>query len=185
MKILKSIALLVILGLLVVVCLGMPPALNAADKSTLDNEAISKLLADAKTQAIDLKKAAEQLESFTRTKASWESHAGMIEKMKEQINETGKLLAKMTDLRSSGTPWQQQAIDQITPLLKELATNTTATIDHLKANRSRLNTPEYRDYVIANYDVATELTALISDFVDYGRTKARLENLTNKLEIER
>lgn len=183
MNTVKNFVLLAILGVLVAASLVM--VLKAADKSPLDSEEITKLLSDAKIQALDLKTASEQLESLTHRNTSWEHHADVIAKMKVQINATGNLLAKMSGVRSSGSPWQQQAIDQITPLLKELAANTTATIEHLNDNKGRLNTPAYREYVLTNYDLASELSALISDFVDYGKTKAKFETLSRRLEIER
>jgi len=37
----------------------------------------------------------------------------------------------------------------------------------------------------ANADYATDLAAMIGDFVDYGKTRDRLERLSNKLEIPR
>jgi hypothetical protein len=40
---------------------------------------------------------------------------------------------------------------------------------------------EYKDYLEANADYATDLAAMIADFVDYGRTKQRLERLAAKL----
>jgi hypothetical protein len=48
-------------------------------------------------------------------------------------------------------------------MLKELASNTTATIE--------------------NYGLASSLAELISDCVNYGKSKARSEELASKLEV--
>lgn len=180
----KKIVFVAILGLLVGGYLMITPALGAVDKSTLDSDEMSKLLSQAKTEALELKMDAEKMESFARTKLSWESHATAVELVKEHVNAVGRLVVKLNETRNTGSPWQQQAVDQITPLLKELASNTTATIEHLNNNKNRLHTPEYKEYLVMNYDLASELSALIVDFVDYGKTKAKFENLTNKLEME-
>lgn len=181
----KSALFLAILSLFAIVCIVTPQSAAAVDKAKLDSEEVSKLLADAKSEAFELKHDAEIMESFSHSKLSWESHARVIEQIKEHVNAVGRLETKLRNARVTASPWQEQAIDQITPLLNELATYTEAAINHLNANRARLHSTEYQDYLKANYEVASELAALVTDFVDYGKTKNRFEHLRDKLEIER
>ena len=89
----------------------------------------------------------------------------------------------LQELRPATAPWQQQAIDRITPLLREVASNTESTIDHLNSNPERIHASPYRDYVVTNYDLTNELAALVGDFVDYGKTRAKFEKLTQNLEV--
>ena len=175
------------LGLFAIAFLLMPPAAAAADnpKAKMDSEEVSKLLAEVQAEASGLKMDAEKMESFNIGKLSWESHAHAIQQIKEHVNAAGRLLTRLNENRSLASPWQEQAIDEITPLLRELAANTTAVIEHIDANKSRLHSAEYKEYLTANYDVASELSALITDFVSYGRHKAKFEHLRDKLEIER
>ena len=49
-------------------------------------------------------------------------------------------------------------------------------------NTNKVHSPEFKDYVKANYELATDLEALIRDFVDYGNTKEKSERLGTKLE---
>lgn len=162
----------------------LTPALRAAeDKATIDSEEIARQLQEARSEAIQLKRDAEEMESFVRSKLSWESHASAIEAMKEHINAVGRLTTRLIELRDKATPWQETAIDRITPLLRELAGNTTATIEHLNNNKVRLHTQEYKDFVVANYELSSQLSALIGDFVDYGQSKAKFERLRQKLEV--
>ena len=68
------------------------------------------------------------------------------------------------------------------PFLDELGGYTYAVIEHI--NGEVKHTPaEYKDYLQANADYATDLAAMIGDFVDYGRSKDRAERLAVKLEI--
>ena len=103
--------------------------------------------------------------------------------VKEHINNTGRLLAKLKHAEASGAPWQQTAIQRIEPLLKELAANTEATIIYLNENRSKIHFPEFRDYVKANFELAADLEALIRDFVNYGEAKDKFERLGHKVEV--
>jgi hypothetical protein len=157
-----------------------PSTMNAADAP--DSEQVSKLLSEAKTMAFQLKEDAVAMESYTRMNASWESHAAAIDQMKEHINALGRQVTKLKESRSVASPWQKTAIDRIDPFLDELGGYTAAVIEHLKGDPKR--TPaEYKDYLEANADYATDLAAMIADFVDYGRTTQRLDRLAPKLEI--
>ena len=80
-------------------------------------------------------------------------------------------------------PWQQAAIKRIEPALKELAANTEATIKHLTENQGKVHFPAFKDYVKANYELATDMETMIRDFVSYGEAKEKFENLGEKLEI--
>ena len=41
----------------------------------------------------------------------------------------------------------------------------------------------YKDYIKVNADLAAELAALVGNFVDYGKTRQQLDQLTNKLDL--
>jgi hypothetical protein len=104
-------------------------------------------------------------------------------RIKDDVNAMGRLLAKLQDDRDGAASWQQAAIDRVTPVAKELASNTTAAIEHLNHNPSRLNSPDYQQYLEAICDSANNLAATISNFVEYGKTKQRLERMSSKLEL--
>ena len=157
-----------------------PSTLNATDVP--DSEQVSKLLSEAKTLAFQIKEDAVTMESYTRMNVTWEGHAAAINQIKEHVNALGRQVAKLKDARSSASPWQKTAIDRIDPYLDELGGYTSAVIEHLRGEPKRAPA-EYKDYLEANADYASDLAAMIADFVDYGRTKERLERSTTKLEI--
>jgi len=67
--------------------------------------------------------------------------------------------------------------------VRELATNTTAAINQLNQNITRPTTPDYAEYLRENADTARQLADSISNFVEYGQTRARMEQPEQKLEI--
>ena len=148
-----------------------------------DSEQVSKLLSEAKTMAFQLKEDAVTMESYTRISASWESHAAAINQIKEHINVLGKQLAKLKAAEAGASPWQKTAIDRINPFLDEMVGYTTAVIERLNGDRKH-TIADYKDYLEANADYATDLAAMIGDFVDYGNARDRTERLAAKLEIE-
>ena len=163
--------------------LAFSGAAKAADFT--DSEHVSKLLSEAKMQAYQLREDAAIMETFTRSNVSAESHATAITQIKEHVNALGRQLTKLKEARDLAAPWQKTAIDRIEPFLNELEGYTNAVIEQVNANPTKLNTPEYRDYLEANADYASDLAAMIADFVNYGNTKHKFERLNKKLEVSK
>jgi hypothetical protein len=148
-----------------------------------DSAEISQLLVDAKSHAGSLQDDAATLNSFVRSKLHWKSHAGKLSAMRTHVNELGQINQKLADLRVTGSPWQQTAIEQIDPLLREMANHLNATINHLNDNQSRIHMREYRDYVHASHELASRTAGMIRDFVDYDEAKSKADTLEAKLEL--
>ena len=148
-----------------------------------DSEQVSKLLSETKTLAFQLKEDAATMETFTRADATWQSHAVAIAQIKEHFNALSQQVTKLKAARNTASPWQQAAIDRIDPYLGEMVGYTEAIIEQLNQHPEGLRTAEYKDYLEANADYSGDLAAMIADFVDYGRTKDRLQHLTDKLEV--
>ncbi len=147
-----------------------------------DSAQVTKLLSEAKTQAFQLKEDAATMESFNRMTVSKETHSVMINQIRDHVNVLGRTEAKLKDAEAVAAPWQKQVINRIVPFLDELNGYTSAVIEHL--NGEVLHTPaEYKDYLEANADYSADLAKMIGDFVDYGKTKDRLERLQTTLEI--
>jgi hypothetical protein len=64
-------------------------------------------------------------------RSTWRSHPDKLQEIRDRVNQAGKLLTELSDAPEWATPWQHQAFDRISPLLKELADNTEAMINHL------------------------------------------------------
>ena len=183
MKIHKTLAGPMALTLLMGGYLLVPSAANAKPGEIVDNAEINRLFVEVATQASALKTDATEMETFTRTDLNWESYAEKIAGIKEHVNAAGKLLAKLEDVKAQGAPWQQTAIDRIAPLLREMASNTTATINYMNENKMRVHLAAFKDYVKTSYELAINLEAVIRNFVEYGNSKDKFENLDRALEI--
>lgn len=169
---------------LALLALSIPVVSSAFEgENTSDSEQVSTLLSEARTQAYQLSVDAATMESYTRSNLSWETHADAVTQMRAHINAAGRTLTQLEESRQSASPWQATAIDRIRPLLKEIASNTETVINYLNENPKRLFVAEYKHHIEANSDVAGQLSAMITDFVDYGNTKERLRRLSAKLEI--
>lgn len=170
-----------VLALVLAVLVVVSPGLQAA-QAAKDSAEVTALLADAKSEAEQLKLDTAEMETFTRSNLSWKTFASKITLIKEHVNNVGELTSKLNNARGGGSPRQQQAIDRINPLLQELAANVGATINHLNEHQSLVHSAHYKEYVETNHQLATDLASLISDYVDYGKTKDRMEALGKDLE---
>ena len=168
----------VVLALLAAGYLMIPTALKAV--GTPDSAEVTKLLTDTKAAAVQLKIDSGQMESFARSKASWQSYARKLETIRAHINNAGQLVTKLKAAESTGSPWQQTTIKRVESLLQEMADNLTATIKHLSDNQNRVRFPEFTNYVKSNYALTNDLEALLRASVDYGTDKANFERLSSE-----
>lgn len=152
-------------------------------QTTQNSERISQLLSEAKSHALEAENDAATLEAYTRSRLSWRAHGTQLEAMKDHVNELGKIAGEMNDLKAQGAPWQQDAIQQVTPLLQGMASNLTNAIEHLNANQSQVHMQTFRDYARTNYELAKRTADLIRDFVDYDEARLMAESLEEKLEL--
>jgi len=159
----------------------MAPSVKAAGPG--DSVEINKLLSDAKIEAIRLRDDAGLMESYSRSKATWESYTELAEMIRQHVNAADKFLMVLDATRPNGSAWQQTAIDRIDPLLRELATNSETLINELKEHGNRVHSTEFQDHVKAHAELASKLAALVTDFIDYGHTKDKVEHLSHKLEV--
>ncbi len=177
----KSIPLTIVLP--IVMGLVMFSGTSRSSAQSPDSEQISQLLVEAKSHALEAEDDAAKLEAYTRSRASWRSHGIQLENMKVHVNELGKIAGELNALAPQGSPWQQQAIQQVRPLLTEMAGNLTSAIEHLNENQSRVHMQPFRDYARTNYDLAKRTADLIRDLVDYDEAKARAGSLEQKMEV--
>ena len=157
--------------------------LLAASQNNQENPEVTRLLADAREKAAVLSRDADEMEALTRSDVSWQTHADMLNTIKEHVNDLARTVGKLNASRDSASEWQKQAIDRVMPLMKELAANTTAAINHLNENKLRPTSGSYKEYLKENAETAHQLSDIISSFVRYGDTRARLEKLEQRLEI--
>lgn len=174
----KRLAKLLKRGAILALLLLSPVFLKA---QTADSQQINDLLKEIKTHAVLAENDAATLRSFLFSRITAQSHAVRLNQIKTHANDLIVDYNQLISLRSSGSPWQQEAVDRIGPLLKEMATHMSATIAHFNDNRSQTSMPPYQNYVKANQQLISKTARLISDFVDYGESKAEADALEKTL----
>jgi len=172
---------LLALALIALVALVASP--SYANAQTKDSAEISRLLNESKSYAIQANTDAAELESYTNSNLSWKTHAQALERIRGHVNNMGKLLQQMHDRKSEGSPWQQDAINRIDPLLRQMADQLTATIEHGNEYPNRVHMMKFKNYVRACAEMASQTERLISDIVAYDKAQAKAQMLEQKLEL--
>jgi hypothetical protein len=161
-------------------CVVIPTGLFA--QATDDNPSVTGQLNDAKTIVAKIKRDAVQMETYSRAGGpSWKTHVSALEKIKTDVNGLQQNMRGLQSHRTIASPWQQDAIDRITGLANDLATNMNAAIDRLNKSKNP-TTPPYPDYLKANTRIATDLADEIDATIDYGQNKAKADSLGKQLD---
>jgi hypothetical protein len=154
---------------------------RAAAIQNAENSEVQDLLYQAREEAVGLDRDADQMETLVRSDLDWQTHAAYLESVKAHINRLATIVEKLQAERDKASPWQQQTIDRVIPLLHELATNTTNAINHLNKNQARPVSGDYPTWLHENAETAHGLATIISDTIEYGRARSRLQKLAEQL----
>jgi len=166
---------------------ALVPAPGAPDEDRLGtylSVRASTLLAEIQGEAAELTPHAETLQTYSRAPGhSWQSHAVDLQGVKDHINAIGERIAELQRIRDYASPWQQQAITEVTSHAAKVAVSTQAAIVHLRENQDRLFIQEYRNHLKTIGDRSRDMKQTVDKFLDYEETQLKLQRLQSELEI--
>lgn len=160
------------LGFVVAAFLSLTPVLQAADTG-YDSKEIAGIFAEARTNVLQLKLAAVQMEPVLHSpELNWSTHTAELTEIRELINNLAVTVRNLNEVRSKGSPRQQQAVDRFTVALQEMATNVNSTLEHLTMNRQQIEScvafdPAYKKLLTTNSALATRVAALFGNFAEF------------------
>jgi len=141
---------------------------------------IDDMLSQFESQAVEARREAETLESGTRNSLSWQSHAHYLGTMKEQVNQMGKMLAKLEASKSQATQFQEKAIEAARPHLEDMARRVENAINWLNADRWSISRAEYKDNLQGLWLSSDRLYTDVDTITDYHEARMRLNELTQE-----
>ncbi|MGB0125607.1 MAG: hypothetical protein WBP63_19350, partial [Silvibacterium sp.] len=99
------------------------------------------------------------------------------------VDNMALITEKLSKTQESGSELQEQAVEQMLPLVKELSVNTTAAINYLNQNKARPVSDSYTQYLNKNAETARELSSMITSLLEYQKSMAEIEKLRSKLIV--
>jgi hypothetical protein len=168
-------------AVLAVALLSFAPMLASA-RVTKDSPEFSGFLAQARSEAVQVQRISEEMYTFSNI--SWQTQAAKLDELKTHVNKLGEFVVSMNKAEAP-SPWQQNAISELTPLVQELAGNVTMAVYHLDATRDTYGFSSFPEYVAANAELAPEITQMISDYVAYDEAKQKAKETADELQRAR
>ena len=181
MRIARTQNILHLMGVLVVPLLFQLPV--AAYIARPESQQLTQLLSDASDEARELATDAEETQTLIFNDENWVTHALMLARVKGHVDNMALIIEKLSKTKKSGSELQEQAVEQMLPLVKELSANTTAAINYLNQNKARPVSDSYTQYLNKNAETARQLSSIISSLFEYQKSMAEIEKLRSKLGV--
>jgi hyperosmotically inducible protein len=160
---------------------GSSSSFEQALPLTAEQKQVDRLLKQLASHSATVSKHADQLDSFTRGRLHYTTHATELNHARDVINAMADDLQQLRELRSNALPWQQAIIDRMGPLQSGMARNTADAIELLNAQRNTLQhgfqSQTYRDAIADLNEYSSQARNLISVNLEYAKVREKLNRL--------
>ena len=146
---------------------GMPGTITVADlaKETLAKKTLKRAQASAAAVADE----ADELRRIANSMFSPDWHLDKLTALKGEVNRMGQEISSLRAERESLAPWEQQAVDEVLPLLQATAANTESAIEYFNENRDRLWMETYRDYADRVWRGSDQIAKILKNYLKSDR----------------
>jgi hypothetical protein len=146
---------------------GMPGTITIADlaKETL----AKKTLKQAQASAAAVADEADELRRIANPMLGPDWHLDKLTALKDEVNQMGQEISSLRAERESLARWQQQAVDEVLPLLQATATNTASAIEYFNENRDHLWMESYRDYADRVWQGSDQIAKILKNYLKSDR----------------
>jgi hypothetical protein len=145
----------------------------------------SKLLDGIQADAVQARNRAETIETLNmKPEISWKVHAEQLTAIKREINDMGRKMCRLEQIRRVVAPWQQQAIDRIAPRVTLMANSAQDAIDFLNANQSNFWEPVYQRYTSNMIQDSARIARSVKNFDEYAKARGEEMHLQKSLGVK-
>jgi hypothetical protein len=110
-----------------------------------------------------------------------QSHLEGLHDLREDINKVGSELQALEAERSSLSEWESKALDQILPLMQDVAGNTEKALQTFNSDRQRLWATSYVDDTATVTKEADQVATLLRDYLKLARTREKESRIEQSL----
>jgi hypothetical protein len=148
---------------------GMPGTITVAE---LARETLAKkTLKRAQASAAEVADEADQLRRIASPVFSPDSHLDKLTALKGKVNRMSQEISSLRAERESLPPWEQQAVDEVLPLLQATVKNTESAIEYFNEHRDRLWMETYRDYADQIRQGSGQIAKTLKDYLKYDKLR--------------
>lgn len=135
-----------------------------------------KLMADAKTMALQLKADAATMKEFGQLDIKWEAHAATVGKMRDHVAAMQEMVDQLKTMEATAVPWEKTVIDRIGPYMAALAADNNDVMNEFDDHPSLFGTTAAKAYLAANAESAAYLSALVVNFMENGTLRQTIQD---------
>jgi hypothetical protein len=173
---------ILVASLAVATMLSVPAVLSAdTNNSTRDTVKVSQVadhLSTFEQQAAEVSRDAETLLSLSRNHLiRWESHAYYLNSLRHDVNDMGRMLTELEEMKPQASAAQQMAIEKVRPHLAAVADEIGEASNLIRADHWNLRQSEYKETVADLSRHADGLYQTVDTIVDYHNANDRLQTL--------
>jgi UDP-N-acetylglucosamine enolpyruvyl transferase len=139
-----------------------PVSAKSVNYSDLQNQQAVELLRDFDTAAAHSANVAADLDSNARS--SWQMQATGLADLRDTINDMGRVLARLQEMREALPPADRQLLETATTMLREIAADAQSAVQALNADQRNLWRPAYREHIV---NLAAESRRLASSLAHH------------------
>jgi hypothetical protein len=177
-------------GCLVAAMTALPAAAPAAgvpagEPDRTPNTEVLSLLKYVHAKALDAGSRSGELQTLVRSpNVSWQSDIVTLGLLRDDINDMGRAIARLEQLRSSAAASDRKAIDEAAVWLAKMARNTKAALEFANANQNDLWMPAFQKYANLLANESEALYGSVGKFVRLDQVRAREHHLDTVLGVE-
>jgi hypothetical protein len=141
----------------------------------------SGLLAQMKSQAIQVRSLADTLQSLDReaNENFWQSDATILDQARTHVNDMDQMLCRLETIRRVTNPWEKRAIADVAPSVVELSDSTQDAMNYLRGHEQTLMFPAYTNQAEVMYDKSNRIVNFVDRFQNYVSERAEARKLNH------
>ena len=145
------------------------PAAFALATQPSDSTTIAKLLQQAKVDAALANDDAEFLVSNAQSAFDPRMHTQYLQKVREHAISLFNDYYQLQAIKDRGTPQQREAIDRLDPLLRDMATSLTTTLQIFNAHPARSNMPYFQTRMRGDWESINKVYEFLCECTNPGK----------------
>lgn len=156
----------------------------AGSVSTQEAGEAQRTLQSLKQSAYNVQVASGKLHTFaTNSIVSNATRASLLDTIQARINQMGRDMATLQAERGQLNAWEQKAIDQALPLLKDAADDTQKVIVYFNDRHDPLWVGEYRDSAKRISQNTEQIAVTIGDALKLSKLQIEEQQIKAGLEV--
>ncbi len=144
----------------------------------------ARLLNGIQVDAAKAHDRAANLDAYALDSAvSWQFHANQLATLKSVVDDMGRKLCRLEQIRRVTTPWQRKAIGDAAVSVRLMADNVQDAINFLNEYQNNFWEPGYRDNVSNVFRESGQLSQSVKTLEQYAKVHGEDLHLENELGV--